>query len=104
MLLSRCSTFDVPGMGSITGDFLSSQASTSWLGVTLRLFAALQSGLSLLARLPLASGYHGMKPIFSRSQVLQHRFRMPIGQIIEILDGGNRSDPSSSFDLVDVNF
>ena len=60
---SRCLTFEVPGIGSITGLRLSTQASEIWLGAApcaLAIRSRIESGL---ASSPAASGYHGMKPM-----------------------------------------
>src|SRR5439155_23737381 len=65
---SKCLTFEVPGIGSITGDFRSSHASAICAGWALRRFAARVSGPSCSASLPVASGNQGIKPRFSRVQ------------------------------------
>jgi hypothetical protein len=60
---SRCLTFEVPGIGSITGLRLSTQASEIWLGAApcaLAIRSRIEPGL---ASSPAASGYHGMKPM-----------------------------------------
>jgi len=60
MLSSRCVTVDVPGMGSITGDRLSSHARASCEGVAPCSTAAAANGPCCMARMPPASGNHGM--------------------------------------------
>src|SRR5690606_15905187 len=65
---SRCLTLDVPGMGSITGLRFKAHASAIWLGVASCFLATSSSTDPGLARLPAASGNHGMNPIPSFSQ------------------------------------
>ncbi len=65
---SRCLTFEVPGIGSITGDFRSNHASAICAGCTFRCFAARVSGPACFASSPVASGNQGMKPMFSPVQ------------------------------------
>src|ERR1700686_2145511 len=65
---SRCSTLDVPGIGSITGDRASSHARATWDGVAFNRVAIRLIGLSEPETRPAASGNHGIKPIFSFSQ------------------------------------
>jgi hypothetical protein len=59
----RWSTDLVPGMGSTTGDFCSSQASATCDGVASSSRAMSATGLSGAARSPVAIGNHGMKPM-----------------------------------------
>src|SRR4029077_14451653 len=49
---SRCATFDVPGIGSMTGLRLSTQASAIWLGVASWTWAMSSRMEPLLARSP----------------------------------------------------
>src|SRR5437899_5555839 len=68
---SRCASDDVPGIGNMTSDFCSNQASASCTTLTLRRFASASNALPALLneRLPLPPiGAHGMNPIFSFSQ------------------------------------
>ena len=65
---SRCATFEVPGIGSITGLRLSSQASAIWAGVAPWRRAMVSSADPGLTRSPAASGNQGMKPMPWRSQ------------------------------------
>lgn len=60
---SRCATWDVPGIGSMTGLRFKIQASAIWLAVAPRAWAMAVSGEPGLARSPAASGYQGMKPM-----------------------------------------
>ena len=59
---SRCATFEVPGIGSITGERFSSHASASCAGDASWSAAMRCSGPSAAASGPAASGNHGMKP------------------------------------------
>src|SRR5207253_2211518 len=65
---SRCFTLEVPGMGSITWDRRSSQASATCAGVAWSRAATRASRLLARSAAPAPSGYHGRKAIFSRSQ------------------------------------
>ena len=60
---SRCSTEDVPGIGSITGERASSHASAICAGVASCAWATLSSGPPGSASRPVASGNQGMNPI-----------------------------------------
>jgi len=64
----RWSTDLVPGMGSTTGDFCSSQASATCAGVASSSRAMSATGLSGAARSPVAIGNHGMKAMPSAVQ------------------------------------
>ena len=63
MLSSRWATLDVPGIGNMTGERLSSHARASCDGVASCWAARSLSGPPSLTRLPVASGNHGMKPM-----------------------------------------
>src|SRR6266849_4451820 len=65
---SRCSTLEVPGIGSMTGDRASSHARATWEGVAFHRAAIRLIGLLEPETRPAASGNHGIKPIFSLSQ------------------------------------
>src|SRR5262249_54084676 len=64
---SRCCTEEVPGMGSITGEWSSSQASATWAGVTSCAFAARSRDPPGRVRSPAPTGYQGRNPRPSRS-------------------------------------
>ena len=64
---SKWAIDDVPGIGSITGERCSSQASAIWDGVASWAAATRSSRPPGLARSPVASGNHGMKPMPARS-------------------------------------
>ena len=63
MFSSKWATEEVPGMGSITGDFRSNQASATCAGRTPSLLATIAKAPPGFARLPVARGYHGIKPM-----------------------------------------
>src|SRR6266516_1473876 len=71
MFCSRCASDDVPGIGNMTGDLCSNQASASCTTLILRRFASASNALLdlLNERVPPPPiGAHGMNPIFSFSQ------------------------------------
>ena len=80
---SRCFTLDVPGIGSITGERCSSQASATCEGVAPSRSAARASGPPAAARSPVASGNHGMNPIALGLAVVQHVLALAVGQVVE---------------------
>src|SRR6516225_1117129 len=65
---SRCLTLEVPGIGSITGDFPSSQGIAIGEGRTFSCSEIYCSGVPGFARLPVARGNQGINPIFSLVQ------------------------------------
>jgi len=65
---SKWATLDVPGIGNMTGERFNSHASDNCPTVTSFFVANVSSGPPRRARLPAATGYHGMKPMPSCSQ------------------------------------
>ena len=65
---SRCSTLEVPGMGSSTGEWCRSHASESWLTVRLCCLAAWSSLPPGRASSPAATGNQGMKAMLCAVQ------------------------------------
>ena len=65
---SRCETFEVPGMGSITGDRRNNHARATWAGLAPTASATLASAPRRAANVPSAMGDHGMNPMPSPSQ------------------------------------
>src|ERR1700675_2220458 len=63
---SRCSTEEVPGMGSIMGDLCINQARAFFVGLALRVCAIWLS--TSPATFPAPKGYQGIKAIPLRSQ------------------------------------
>ena len=98
-LSSRCLTFDVPGMGSITGLRLSTQAS------------AICAGLALCALGDVVQQRAGLGQIAGRQRkpgnetdalllaIIQHRFAAAIDQIVAVLHRGDREDFRRRLDL-----
>jgi len=68
MFSSKWSTLDVPGIGTMTGERRSSQASASWAGVAPCARAAASSGPPGRASCPVAIGYQGMNAMSLASQ------------------------------------
>jgi len=88
----------------MTGDFCSSHASATLAAGTFRPAAIFSSGPPGCARLPVASGNQGMKPIFSRVAIRQHIFRSAIDEVVAILHRHYGRQFPHGFNLLDADF
>ena len=88
---SRCSTLDVPGIGSITGERWSSQASASCDGVASCCCGGLgERAVRPATSSPVASGNHGMKPMPCSVAVVEQRLGVAVGEVEEVLHRDDR--------------
>ena len=104
MFSSRCFTFEVPGIGSITGDFLSNHARATCAGWA-------PSCLAILVNAP--SGFREVTgrereprneaDVFARA-VVQDVFGIAVREIVLILHGGDGNDATRCFDLGNIDF
>ena len=95
---STCAVFDVPGMGNITDERCSSQASASWDGEARCCFAVPSRGLPGLA------GRHRRprdeRDVFGRA-VAQDIFAGPVKETVTVLHGRDGDDRAGLGHLLD---
>ena len=102
MFSSRWATDDVPGIGSMTGERCSSQASASWDGGAVWSLGDLRrAGRRGERGSPVASGNQGMNAMSFCSAVLEHLLGVAVGEVVEVLHGDDRGGLRGFLDLVD---
>src|SRR5258707_1010409 len=98
MFSSRCSTDEVPGMGSTTGDRASSHASASWPGVAWCSEAT--SATALCAR---GERVPGQESDAQRIALVEHRLGGAIPEVVAVLDRDDLSDGQRPVELFRVD-
>ena len=100
----RCTTFDVPGIGSITGLRFKSQASATCAGVAPWRVAIVSSSAPGLREIAGGERKPRDEADAVALAVIEHALLRAVGQVVAVLHGGDLEQLAGGFDVGNRDF